>query len=242
MKPEATVAEILARLGIPESAIERFSPAAVEGVRVKDNRIFLDGPIVSTFEARLFKAFGLDLGFVNPEDFRKAMDAISGDVEIYINSPGGSVFDASVIQSVMIDRQKTASVAVIVSGIAASAASFITMTGDPIKIAPLGMIMVHEASTAIRGQAPDLRKAADLLDKINDSVADMLAESSNLSPEDAREKVREETWWTAKEALDLGLADEVLSAEPESGPDAAMGAASRLTNLAAQLSYEGGVL
>ena len=229
--------EFLARFNIPETAIERFSPSAEIPVSVREQDIFLDGPIVSSLEEKLFRAFGLDLGLVSPTAFREALDKIpTGDITISINSPGGMVFDAAAIQSMILDRQKNDQVSVVVRGIAASAASFIAFSGSPITMAPMGMIMIHRSSTMAYGNGADLRKSADVLDKIDDNLADQLSDISNLSHGDAVKAIAAESWYTAKEALDLGIVDTILSVDDNTGKPK-VSARSGLSALATHLQF-----
>ena len=210
--------DFLARFNIPASAIERFSPSAEIPVSVRERDIFLDGPIVSSLEEKMFRAFGLDLGLVSPTAFREALDKIpSGDITVSINSPGGMVFDAAAIQSMILERQKNDQVGVTARGIVASAASFIAFSGSPIEMAPMSMIMVHRSSALSFGNGEDLRKSAEILDKIDDNLADQLSDISNLSHDDAVKAIAAESWYTAKEALDLGITDKILLADDNTG-------------------------
>ena len=237
MKVTKEQAEFLARYNIPESAIERFSPSSEIPVSVRDRDIFLDGPIVSSLEEKLYRAFGLDLGLVSPSAFREALDKVpSGDITVSINSPGGMVFDAAAIQSMILDRQKNDQVRVAVRGIAASAASFIAFSGEPIEMAPMAMIMVHRSSAIAYGNGADLRKSADVLDKVDDNLADQLSDTSNLSRDEAAEAIAAETWYTAKEALDLGIVDTILSSSDD-GSKSKASARAGLSALASHLQF-----
>ena len=228
--------EFLARFNIPASAIERFTPSAEIPVSVRERDIFLDGPIVSSLEEKMLRAFGLELGLVSPSAFRAALDKIpTGDITVSINSPGGMVFEAAAIQSMILERQKNDQVGVTVRGLAASAASFIAFSGSPITMAPMGMILVHRSSAMSHGNGEDLRKSADLLDKIDDNLADQLSDISTLSTDDAVKAIAAETWYTAKEALDLGIVDTVLSAEDAGKPKVA--ARNKLSALASHLQF-----
>ena len=237
MKVTKEQIEFLARFNIPESAIERFSPSSEMAVSVHDRDIFLDGPIVSSLEEKFFRAFGLDLGLVSPSAFREALDKIpAGDITVSINSPGGMVFDAAAIQSMILDRQKNDTVGTVIRGIAASAASFVAFSGSPIDMAPMGMIMVHRSSALAHGNGEGLRKSADVLDKIDSNLADQLSDASNLSHDDAVKAIAAESWYTAKEALDLGIVDKILSADDNTGKPKAS-ARSGLSALASHLQF-----
>ena len=226
--------EFLARFNIPETAIERFSPSSEIPVSIRERDIFLDGPIVSSLEEKLFRAFGLDLGLVSPAAFRDALDKVpTGDITVSINSPGGMVFDAAAIQSMILERQKNDGVVTNIRGIAASAASFIAFSGTSIEMAPMGMIMVHRSSALSFGNGSALRKSADILDKIDANLAQQFADISNLTHDEAVKAIAAESWYTANEALDLGIVDKISSASevPE------VSARSGLSALASHLQF-----
>ena len=234
MKMNDQMRQALARFGVPESVADHWSPGSVQGVAAKGQEIIMDGPVVSDMEAAFWESMGV-AGFVTPSAFRSALLASPGNITLRINSPGGSVFDASVIQALVIERQKVATVSAIVDGLAASAASFIAMTAEPIKMAPMAMIMVHRSSVLAAGNAEGLRKSADILDKIDENLVDMLAEASDMSVNDAQAAIEAETWYSAKDALELGIADEILSKDTNAGKKAAS-ARARFANVAAQLA------
>ena len=238
MKATKEQVEFLARFNIPESAIERFSPSSEIPVSVRERDIFLDGPIVSSLEEKLFRAFGLDLGLVSPSAFREALDKLpTGDITVSINSPGGMVFDAAAIQSMILKRQKDDQVGTIIRGIAASAASFIAFSGEPIEMAPMGMIMIHRSSALAYGNGAELRKSADVLDKIDDNLAEQLFDISSLSRDEAAAALTAETWYTAKEALDLGIVDTIQSSNGDAGNKPKASSRSGLSALASHLQF-----
>lgn len=147
---------------------------------------------------------------VTPKDFKSDLDAL-GDISqlnVFINSPGGDVFAGQAIYS-MLKRHK-ASVTVYVDGLAASAASLVAMAGDNIKMPENAMLMVHNAWTIASGNAGDFRKLADDMDKINASIRTAyLAKAPGLTEDKITELMDAETWLSAQEAVDYGLADEV---------------------------------
>lgn len=147
---------------------------------------------------------------VTPKDFKSDLDAL-GDISqlnVFINSPGGDVFAGQAIYS-MLKRHK-ASVTVYVDGLAASAASLVAMAGDNIKMPENAMLMVHNAWTIASGNAGDFRKLADDMDKINASIRTAyLAKAPGLTEDKITELMDSETWLSAHEAVDYGLADEI---------------------------------
>jgi ATP-dependent protease ClpP protease subunit len=106
-----------------------------------------------------------------------------------------------------------------VDGVAASAASFIAMAGDSIKMAPQSMMMIHDAAGLVIGNADDMREMAALLEKTSDNIAAVYAQRAKGTQEDWRAAMKAETWYTDQEAVDAGLADEILSEdEPQQQP------------------------
>lgn len=146
---------------------------------------------------------------VTPKQFKKDLDAL-GDISqlnVFINSPGGDAFAGQAIYT-MLKRHK-ASVWTYIDGLAASAASVVAMSGDKI-IMPLGsMMMIHNAWTIALGNADELRKVADDLEKISNTVLLSAYSRSGQTEEKIKELLAAETWLTAQEALELGFADEI---------------------------------
>lgn len=128
-------------------------------------------------------------------------------LNVHINSPGGDVFDGIAIYNVLVGHQATVNVHV--DGIAASVASVIAMAGDNITIGRYGQMMIHDAWGACYGNAEDMRQMADLLDKSSDNIAAVYADRAGGDPEAWRDLMKAETWFSAQEAVDAGLADEV---------------------------------
>lgn len=150
---------------------------------------------------------------VTPKQFRDDLQGL-GDIKelrIYINSPGGDVFAGSAIYSIL--KRHSARKLVYVDGLAASAASLIAMAGDKITMPVNAMIMVHNPWMIVMGDAPTMRKAADDLDKIRESMIAVYQARTGLDQEKIVELLDAETWMTAEEAVKLGFADEVEEAK-----------------------------
>ncbi len=136
-----------------------------------------------------------------------------GDVKtlnIFINSPGGSVFDGVAIYNVL--RRHKARKVVQIDGLAASIASVIAMAGDEINIALNGMMMIHDPWAFAMGTAEDFRKAADMLDKTRVAILDTYVDRAAATEEELSEWMTAETWFTAEEAVAAGLADTITDA------------------------------
>lgn len=152
-------------------------------------------------------------GGVAPESFVKAVYAVDKDATIHlrINSPGGSVFAARAMEQALRDHK--GKVIVHIDGLAASAATFIAMAGDEVIMAKGAMFMIHKAWTGMWGNANDLRKEADLLDKIDGTLADTYASKTGKDLRQISAWMAEETWFTADEALEHGFATSIAEAE-----------------------------
>lgn len=155
-----------------------------------------------------------EYGEVSSITFKNELDEL-GDVEVihlYINSPGGSVFEGITIGN-MLTRHK-ARVIVHVDGVAASIASVIAMAGDEIRMPKNAMMMIHNAWTFAWGNAKELRKVADDLERISSSSMQSYLQKAGdkLSEEKLQEMLDAETWLSADEALEVGLCDTVEAA------------------------------
>lgn len=140
------------------------------------------------------------------------------EIECRINSMGGNAFDGIAIMNALKDHP--AEVTVKVDGLAASAASIIAMAGDTIEMGEGSFLMVHRASGFVYGQADDMLKTAEILEKADGEIIDVYARRSKKPVETVRGWVEAETWFTGQEAVDAGLADKAV-ADPESKNKAA---------------------
>lgn len=138
--------------------------------------------------------------------FRDALKEL-GDVStinLSINSGGGSVFDGIAIYNML--KSHKATVNVYVEGLAASIASVIAMAGDTITMRSGSMMMVHMPWTLSQGNAEEMRRTADTLEKTGDSIVDIYSERTGISPDDIRNIMNDETWLSAEEAVEQGWA------------------------------------
>jgi ATP-dependent protease ClpP protease subunit len=145
-------------------------------------------------------------------------------ITLHLNSPGGDVFDGVAIANSLIEHPAT--VTVKVDALAASIASVIALAGDRVIMGRAAQMMIHNASALCWGQAADLRQMADLLDKITGVIAQVYADRTGTPVKGWREAMDAETWYTAEEAVEAGLADEV-AAVPERDATKARAAAAR---------------
>lgn len=148
------------------------------------------------------------------EDFIAELKQVTAPkLRVRVSSPGGSVFEGISLANAL--RSHPADVTVQVDGIAASIASVIAMAGDRVVIQPQAMIMVHEAAGGCIGNAKDMQDMADLLSKISDNIAGAYAEKAGGDVAEWRQVMAKETWYTAEEAVEAGLADEMLPARKQ---------------------------
>lgn len=144
-------------------------------------------------------------------------------LDIYVNSPGGDIFEAKAIHTNL--RRFEGERVVHVDGIAASAATFIAMAGDKIITVPSATWMIHEVHSWGVGNAADFRALADVLDKENGIFAEAYSKRTGSSAEDIRQWMAAETWMNAKEALQRGFTDEVAEADTSEAAVQALAAA-----------------
>lgn len=161
---------------------------------------------------------------ITPQMFRDELNAGEGDVTVWINSPGGNVFAAAEIYTMLKDYK--GSITVKIDAIAASAASIVAMAGDVVQMSPVAMLMIHDPSTVAMGNTKDMEKAIEVLNEVKESIINAYASKSGLSHARIANLMSNETWMNAKKAVELGFADEVLfeakqkaAEEPEQTPD-----------------------
>jgi ATP-dependent Clp protease protease subunit len=159
-------------------------------------------------------------GGVSAESFVKALKGMSGDVTLRINSPGGDVFGAKAMAQAV--REHGGKVTAQVDGYAASAASYLAVSAGSTVMAPGAMLMIHKAWTIDIGNADDFKATADMLDKIDGTIAADYAASAERRGKEAADftaLMAAETWFTPDEAIEAGLADALAEAAPKAKLD-----------------------
>ena len=160
-------------------------------------------------EVLLYDQIGADfLGDgISAKDFRAQLKAIkTPTLNLRINSPGGSVFEAAAMLAALDEHPSR--IEVDVDGLAASAASVLMMAGDHIRVASNAMVMIHNPHGLALGDAEEMRRTAELLDKVREQIIDAYARKSSMSRKELEKAMDAETWFTGSEAVDAGLADE----------------------------------
>ena len=157
---------------------------------------------------------------VTPQLFKDELNAGSGDITVWINSPGGDCVAAAQIYN-MLSNYK-GKVTVKIDGIAASAASVIAMAGDTVLVSPVSMLMIHNPATIAWGDHAEMQKAIDMLSEVKESIINAYVLKTGLSRPKLSHLMDAETWMDANKAVELGFADEIMArakAEPEKEPE-----------------------
>ena len=167
-------------------------------------------------EIRFYNRVGPAPG-ISPDMFAEQLVSFGdvSEIRLLLDSPGGVAFDGLAIYNEL--QRHPAHIVVEVMGLAASAASVIAMAGDEIVMREAAFLMVHNASGLVYGTMADMEDMAKTLAKLDRSLADIYARKSGQSARTARAWMKEETWFTASEAVKAGLADRAV--EPDEGGD-----------------------
>ena len=151
---------------------------------------------------------------VTPRAFREELEAEEGDVTVWICSPGGNVFAAAEIYTMLCDHK--GKITVKIDSIAASAASVVAMAGDRVLMSPVAMLMIHDPMTIAMGNSKDMEKAIATLNEVKASIINAYQRKTGLSRNKISQLMENETWMNAKKAVELGFADEILFSGGES--------------------------
>ena len=136
----------------------------------------------------------------------------SGDITVWINSPGGDCVAAAQIYNMLMDYK--GEVTVKIDGIAASAASVIAMAGTKVIMSPVSMLMIHNPMTVAMGDTSEMQKAIEMLASVKDSIINAYEIKTGLSRARLAHLMDAETWMDANKAVELGFADEIMTRTP----------------------------
>lgn len=201
---------------LPDSLRERLRhrPAAVGGdwfrIQAKD-----EPGKPKTAEVWIYDRIGSDWfdEGVSAKSFARQLKALDVDeIILHLNTPGGDAWDGIAIYNSLKDHR--ARVTVVVDALAASAGSYIAQSGDVVRMNRAATMMIHDASGVAMGNAKDMADFADVLDKLSNSVAGIYASRAGGEVADWRAAMGRETWYTAAEAVEAGLADETVDEQP----------------------------
>ena len=148
---------------------------------------------------------------VTPQMFRSELHAAEGDIDLWINSPGGDCYAAAQIYNMLMEYKGNVNVKI--DGIAASAASVVAMAGSTVEISPLGMLMIHNPMTVSIGDTHEMERTIMFLAEIKESIINAYELKTGLSRAKISRLMDAETWMNAKKAVELGFADSVLYAD-----------------------------
>lgn len=148
---------------------------------------------------------------ITPKQFKAELLSTEGDISVWLNSPGGDVFAASQIYTML--KEYKGKVTVKIDGLAASAASVIAMAGDEILMSPVAMMMIHNPATIIFGEAADFQSGIEMLSEVKESIVNAYEQKTSLSRAKISRMMDAETWFNAKKAVELGFADRILYEE-----------------------------
>ena len=150
---------------------------------------------------------------VTPQLFKDELMSGSGNITVWINSPGGDCVAAAQIYNMLMDYK--GDVTVKIDGIAASAASVIAMAGTKVLVSPVSMLMIHNPMTAAFGNSDEMQRAIEMLGSVKDSIINAYEIKTGLSRAKLSRLMDAETWMDANKAVELGFADGIMSRADE---------------------------
>ena len=145
---------------------------------------------------------------VTPKMFKDELLSGSGDITVYINSPGGDCVAAAQIYNML--SEYPGKVTVKIDAIAASAASVIAMSGDAVLMSPCAVLMIHNPATIAFGDHNEMQKAIDMLAEVKESIINAYQMKTGLSRAKLSKLMEAETWMSAHKAVELGFADDIF--------------------------------
>lgn len=170
-------------------------------------KVNIKGPIVGNSDAWIYEWFGIEA--TSPSMVDKAIEKANGeDLEVEINSGGGSVFAGSEIYTAL--KAYPGNVTVKIVGLAASAASVIAMAGNKVMMSPTAQMMIHNVSSCAEGDYREMEHTAEILKNANDTIANAYRLKTGKTQEELLRLMDNETWMTAQKAKELGFIDEVM--------------------------------
>lgn len=148
---------------------------------------------------------------ITPQLFKEELLSGSGDITVWINSPGGDCVAAAQIYNMLMDYK--GNVTVKIDGIAASAASVIAMAGNKVLMSPVSMLMIHNPMTVAMGDSAEMQKAIEMLSEVKESIMNAYEIKTSMSRAKISHLMDAETWMNANKAVELGFADGILARE-----------------------------
>ena len=152
---------------------------------------------------------------MTPQLFKGELMSGSGDITVWINSPGGDCVAAAQIYNLLMDYK--GNVTVKIDGIAASAASVVAMAGTKVLVSPVSMLMIHNPMTVAMGNSEEMQKAIEMLAEVKESIINAYEIKTNMSRAKISHLMDAETWMDANKAVELGFADEIMKRAGDNG-------------------------
>jgi len=151
---------------------------------------------------------------ITPQQFRAELTSGAGDITVWINSPGGDVFAAAQIYTML--KEYLGRVTVKIDGMAASAASVIAMAGDDVLMSPVSYMLIHNPATIAIGDGAEILRTKAMLDEIKEGIINAYESKTKLPRAQISQLMDAESCFNAKKAVELGFADGVLYDDKQS--------------------------
>lgn len=171
------------------------------------------GEIIPNDYALYYDWFEMD--YTCPSNIKDVIATLENgeDLTVIINSGGGDVVSGQEIYSMLKKISGEHKVTVDVQSMAASAASMIAMAGDTVRMSPVALLMIHNASTCTAGDYRDMQHTAEVLQTVNAAIMEAYSRKTNLTYDELKDMMDSETWLTANQCVDKGFADEIIEDE-----------------------------
>ena len=150
---------------------------------------------------------------VTPQLFKEELLSSSGDITIWINSPGGDCVAAAQIYNMLTEYK--GNVTVKIDGLAASAASVIAMAGSKVLMSPVSLLMIHNPATMAFGDKSEFQKAIAMLSEVKESIVNAYEIKTGMARVKIAHLMDDESWMNANKAVELGFADGILKRNAE---------------------------
>lgn len=187
---------------------------------MKSNKKFYNFANITEQSADLYiygdiTSYGWDDADVSAYSFKEELEELKNvsEINVHINSYGGETVQGLAIYNLL--KQHSATINVYVDGAACSSASIIAMAGNKVHMPKSSLMMIHNCWTWASGNAKELRKQADDMDKIAVAYLSAYMSKVNITEERLKQLLDEESWLTAEECVEMGFADEIIEDEQE---------------------------
>lgn len=171
------------------------------------------GEIIPNDYALYYDWFEMD--YTCPSNIKDVISTLENgeDLTVIINSGGGDVVSGQEIYSMLKKISGEHKVTVEVQSMAASAASMIAMAGDVVKMSPVALLMIHNASTCTAGDYRDMQHTAEVLQTVNAAIVEAYKAKTGMDEDTLKNMMDHETWLTANQCLENGFADAIIKDE-----------------------------